>query len=314
MADAIGIRPFLHGDLAEVLDLLRLSLGEPLGLARTEKLFRWKHIDNPFGPSLMLVASEHGRLAGFRAFMRWDLIGPSRHRLRCVRAVDTATHPDFQRRGIFRSLTLSGIELAQSEGMDLIFNTPNAKSGPGYLTMGWRSLGRVGVMLRPGAGIVRRRIGETPWEPGGFQPTPSALTEAAFALARVPAGWRTPRTAEYLRWRFGAHPTARYLLSQTTDGLAIGRAHRRNGRRELVISELGGSHRAAAAIRRGSRPDYTVSWFSARSPERALAARAGMLPLPWVSALTVMVRPLTDLAVDLSWPTWDVSLGDFELL
>ena len=57
---------------------------------------------------------------------------------RCVRAVDTATHPDFQRRGIFRLLTRPGSKWRAEQGLDLIFNSPNEKSGAGYLTMGWQ--------------------------------------------------------------------------------------------------------------------------------------------------------------------------------
>ena len=145
MAEQIEVRPFEDGDLEQVLEVLRLSLGEPAGLRRTNELFAWKHFENPFGRSLLLVAAADGRIAGFRAFMRWRLQGPAGDTLNCVRAVDTATHPAFQRRGVFRLLTLAGIDEATAEGVDLIFNTPNEKSGAGYLTMGWKEIGQVGL-------------------------------------------------------------------------------------------------------------------------------------------------------------------------
>lgn len=312
MAEEISVRSFEDSDLQNVLEVLRLSLGEPPGLSRTRQLFSWKHFDNPFGRSLMLVAEEGGRVAGFRAFMRWDLAGPDGRVLRCVRAVDTATHPDFQRRGVFRQLTLAGIDHAAAGGIDLIFNTPNQKSGPGYLTMGWREIGEVGVMVRPTAGLLTPTRGT--WEPNALTFTNTSLDNAADLLGRVPLGWRTPRTPEYLRWRFGSHPTARYLLGSTEDGLAIGRANMRNGRRELVISELGGSGRALRPLMRAADPDYAVGWFSSRSPERKTALRHALVPVPKVHALTVMARPLRDLDLDLSWHNWDLSLGDLELL
>jgi hypothetical protein len=265
----------------------------------------------------MLVAEERGRIAGFRAFMRWELVAPDGVSLRCVRAVDTATHPDFQRRGVFRMLTLAGIELATSDGVDLIFNTPNQKSGAGYLTMGWTRIGSVGVMARPGIGLLRRRTrGE--WNlPVGNDPIEALGRPAVEAFQRrTPLGLRTPRTLEYLQWRFGSHPTGHYLFSSSgTDG-AIGRAHLRNRRRELVVSELVGDRAGAivTALRADCRPDYTVAWFSPRSQERRLALRAGLMPVPGMSALTVMARPLRDLPVDLDWGNWDLSLGDLELL
>ena len=119
MADPPAVRPYRDDDLPDVLDVLRAALGEPPGLRRTPQLFRWKHIDNPFGRSIMLVAELDGRIAGFRAFMRWRLMTPDGSVLECGRAVDTSTHPDFQRRGVFRALTEVGIERAAEEGIDL---------------------------------------------------------------------------------------------------------------------------------------------------------------------------------------------------
>ena len=139
-----------------MLALLRSSLGETSLLQRTPDLFAWKHLDNPFGRSIILVADAGGTIAGLRAFMRWELTTPDGATLRCVRAVDTATHPDFQRRGIFSRLTEAAVEAAREDGVDLIFNTPNEKSGAGYLKMGWQEVGPIGVMVRPGLGLLRR--------------------------------------------------------------------------------------------------------------------------------------------------------------
>ena len=161
MADPVVVRPFEDADLAGVLDLLRSSLGESAVLERTPELFAWKHLDNPFGRSLLLVAEDEARpdrpIVGLRAFMRWELVTPGGDRVRCVRAVDTATHPEYQRRGIFRRLTLSAVEQAEADGVDMVFNTPNPKSGAGYLSMGWQEVGPIGVLAMPGRGLLRRR-------------------------------------------------------------------------------------------------------------------------------------------------------------
>ncbi len=148
----ITVRPYIDDDLAAVLDLLRAALGETPLLRRTPELFTWKHIANPFGRSIMLLAEVDGRVAGLRAFMRWDLVTPEGETLRCVRAVDTATHPDFQRLGIFRRLTLAALEQAAADGIDMVFNTPNPKSGAGYLSMGWTEVGSIGVLAAPSRG------------------------------------------------------------------------------------------------------------------------------------------------------------------
>lgn len=320
MSEPIEIRAYEDADLPDVLELLRASLGEPAGLARTPDLFAWKHIDNPFGRSVMLVATAGGRLAGFRAFMRWELETDGGRSLRCVRPVDTATHPDFQRRGIFRNLTMSALEVARADGVDMVFNTPNEASRPGYLTMGWVEVGPIGVMARPRPGLLFRRGDPEPWqEAPGLKEAPETKLDQASAVLQVPAGTglRTQKTREYLRWRYSGHPTARYVVSAVDTAAAVARLNIRKGRRELVVSELGGDHplRALRPLLRSSRPDYAVAWFSPSHVGRVLAIRSGIVPVPGVTALTLVVNPLRDLPVDVaSLDTWCFGLGDLELL
>ena len=160
MTSPVSIRPYEPTDLDEVLGLLRVSLGESEVNRRSPELFAWKHVNNPFGPSIMLVAEDATGIVGFRAFMRWELSTVDGQRIRCVRPVDTATHPRAQRQGIFRNLTLAAVEAARLDKVDLIFNTPNPRSKAGYLTMGWVEVGRIGVLLRPRlAALAGRRTG-----------------------------------------------------------------------------------------------------------------------------------------------------------
>src|SRR5699024_2674537 len=116
---------------------------------RHRQLFRWKHDENEFGPSPRWVAVAGDRVVGFRTMMRWRFRHPSHRPLTAVRAVDTATAPDFQGRGIFRSLTMTAIEQLQEQHVDFVFNTPNDQSLPGYLKMGWTELGRPPVAVAP---------------------------------------------------------------------------------------------------------------------------------------------------------------------
>ena len=108
MPDTVTVRPYADHDLGGVLELLRAALGETPVLKRTPELFAWKHFNNPFGRSILLVAEAEGTIAGLRAFMRWELMTADGTTLRCVRAVDTATHPEFQRRGLAKALLLKG--------------------------------------------------------------------------------------------------------------------------------------------------------------------------------------------------------------
>ena len=95
---------------------------------------------------MMLIAESDGRIVGLRAFMRWRFLSESRV-LRAVRAVDTATHPDHQGHGIFSKLTREALEVLRAD-TDLVFNTPNDKSLPGYLKLGWVEVGTIPISIR----------------------------------------------------------------------------------------------------------------------------------------------------------------------
>ncbi|MDH3499065.1 MAG: GNAT family N-acetyltransferase [Acidimicrobiia bacterium] len=317
MTDTLNIREFADNDLDEVLEVFRAALGENPLLRRTPELFAWKHLTNPFGRSIILVAEEAGRIAGVRAFMRWELDTRDGIRLRCVRAVDTATHPGFLRRGIFKRLTMEALDVAAGDGVDLVFNTPNPKSGAGYMKMGWSEVGPIGIMVRPRPGIL--------WGSGDADalPDPDDFVRRNMPAAPVqipdrhPIGLRTPRTPEYLAWRFVNHPTARYSMVESGGTVAYLRPNHRGPRRELVVSDvLGPAPRAAIrASAAACKADYLAAWFSSGSPERSAATRARIIPVPKVSALTLVCRPLRELPVDpAELPSWDFALGDLELL
>lgn len=313
----ITLRRFEDADIEEVLEVMRLALGESAVLERTPELFAWKHIGNPFGRSIVLVAEADGRIAGLRAFMRWELDTRNGDRLRCVRAVDTATHPDYQRRGIFKALTLAAVEEAAGDDVDLIFNTPNPKSGAGYLKMGWTEVGTVGVLAMPGRGVFGGKVPDDTLPAIGDYLEDARPANDLTIVDRGARGLRTPRTNAYLAWRFGSHPTARYYRVDVTGGTAIIRPNVRTGRRELVLSDVFGSRPASAigAVARRNRAAYLAGWFSAGSPERSAAARRGMLAIPKVTTLTLVARPLRELPVDVSsLEAWDIASSDLELL
>ncbi len=134
-------------DEVQVLALIELALGRRPD-PRNAAFFAWKHRENAFGPSPAWVAVDGNRIVGLRTLMRWEFETRDRP-VRAVRAVDTATHPDHQGRGIFSALTRRAVDELRAEGVDFVFNTPNDKSRPGYLKMGWQPVGRLPTGLRP---------------------------------------------------------------------------------------------------------------------------------------------------------------------
>ncbi|SHF91350.1 Acetyltransferase (GNAT) domain-containing protein [Salegentibacter echinorum] len=118
-------------DISEINELFSIGLGSH----HNKKTFVWKHIENPFGRSFGLLACDADKIVGVRMFMKWELTGEGKT-IKAIRPVDTLTHPEYRGRGIFKELTLCGLEKYKTH-YDLVFNTPNANSLPGNLKMGW---------------------------------------------------------------------------------------------------------------------------------------------------------------------------------
>jgi GNAT superfamily N-acetyltransferase len=327
------VRPFVDEDLPRVLGLLGVSLGGgPVG-RRSPELFTWKHLDNPFGRSLLLVAEHQDRLIGLRAFMRWRFRAGQRT-LAAVRAVDTATHPDFQGMGVFSRLTRTALQALDGQ-VDLVFNTPNGKSGPGYLKLGWQEVGKVPVAVRVRRPLRLLLSGRA--RPGGAGPAPPVTAapaaealadEAAVAvlLAREPGpgGLATPRTPEYLRWRYGAAPLLGYRAvieerGGELAGMALFRIRPRGRLWESTVTEVlaGGdpvtARRLLHRVARSAAVDHLTLHAPAGTPPARAARRAGFLPSP--AGILLVANPRTaGLSPD---PTrldaWALSLGDLEV-
>jgi GNAT superfamily N-acetyltransferase len=334
----LAIRPYQDRDEAAVLELLRAALGEGPTGRRSAEFFRWKHFANPFGSSVMLVAEADGRIVGLRAFMRWRFVTSERE-LAAVRAVDTATHPGYQRMGIFSRLTRAALEVLRDEA-DLVFNTPNDKSLPGYLKLGWRLVGKVPISVR-----VRRPL-HFAWrlrhlkEDGVVAPSPShgvgesvldvlddeeQVTRLISELDAPIDRLVTPRDLHYLRWRYGAAPQLGYRAVSVhsggrLDGLAIFRLRPRGGLQEATVSEVlvpggdaGTARRLLRLIARTVSVDHITAHFTPGSSAAQAAILAGFVRSPVGMAFVTNVLK-TGLHPD---PTqlgsWSLSLGDLEV-
>lgn len=327
----LAVRQYREEDEASVLDLLRASLGEGPAGARVPDFFRWKHLANPFGRSLMLLGEADGRIVGLRAFLRWRFVAGNRT-VEAVRAVDTATHPSFQGRGVFSRLTRDAIEVLREEA-DLVFNTPNEKSLPGYLKLGWSVVGRVPVSFRvrrPGTFLwnLRDSAPHRPRPTVDASPVAEALADddgVAELLQRIERPddrLSTPRTIEYLRWRYGSAPLLDYraVRLDVGEGLAIFRVRPRRGLWEATVTELlvsagdvSAGRRLLRRVARAVAVDHLTCSFPRGSGASGAVRRAGYVRAP--GGMTLVTNPLRGKATpdptDLR--SWALSLGDLEV-
>jgi GNAT superfamily N-acetyltransferase len=342
---ALEIRAWDAREPGAALALARGVLGSTPATPMTEAFWQWKHAANPFGPSYGLTAwdSAGQTPVALRILLRWRFAAQDGAAVAAMRAVDTATHPDYRRQGLFARLTQQAVDELRAAGTDLIFNTPNSSSLPGYLKLGWEVVARWPLYVcarRPLRMALRRltalRVPSPDARTAYFGP--SALTWAEFdhvyagQWQAVVEGWermrpgkglRTLRHEGYWRWRYGAHPHVAYaVLPLVQDdrllGFAVLRPNVRRGWQEAVVAEAVAAAPALgpsllAYVRRQTRADYLIAHFAAGTDEHGWLRRAGFWRVPR-QGITFTVRPLQPRAA--AWTVaeaWDLTLGDLEI-
>ncbi|OQP67517.1 hypothetical protein A4R26_12595 [Niastella populi] len=318
-----------------MIELLKKSLGEGL-IPKSASLWNWKHEQNPFGASFVLLAEENGTIIGLRAFMQWkwkwnDTI------YKAIRAVDTATHPDHQGKGIFKKLTLQQLELCKQQGVHFVFNTPNDQSRPGYLKMGWVQQGKMPLKLKVLNPIglayaIAFKKGKA--AAGTEDPTPSQTWDPrVFDLTDKhedkTGHLNTVLSSSYIRWRYADNPLFRYnYFTDYENFLLIGRIKSHSFTRELrlvdcmLFNNASNNRRINSLISKAVLPyckknKIQVISFSGQQYQTYQSA------LKWMGIIPVQNRgpivTLRDLNMNEKFPelleikNWGYSLGDMEL-
>ena len=347
MPDEVEIRDYIPEDESPVLALIQRGMGGGPTGTRDKGFWHWKHFQNPFGPSIALVAvHKDGKIIGLRTLMQWRFQAGNRP-VSAVRAVDTVTHPDYRRYGVFSALTRKAVEKVRERGIDLIFNTPNATVLPGYLKLGWQLVSRIRPQIkilnypRFILAITRNRVRCTPStlvpSSGFFRQEPLSIEEflgrekAVEQLLQAREQRRGNRlhthpTLEYLRWRYSKYPFTKYRVIswQNRDefsGCAIYRPNGRLGMKEIVLSELiiseHDSNIASGLIKqmvKSLNADYIVAYYPERSFEREVLRNNGFRDLPF-QGINFAVNSLVNIPglEPGQLDSWELSLGDLEI-
>ena len=320
-----------------LLELARLALGETRERRKTPELWSWKHGRNPFGRSQGLYAwdTEAARAIGLRMLMRWSFRRADASIVRALRAVDTATHPDWRRRGIFSTLTRRALEDARKEAC-FIFNTPNAASFAGYEKLGWKNVARFSIFRRTLVAPRSAASGE-PWDvcfSRGVLPFSEFLERHARQARTIVRDWeemrgcsglRTPRSLAYLRWRYAGHPQIRYgVQALVVRGALLGwlvlRPRIESQKRKVMITEmflkekdLGLGRELVESAMVNLRAEHVLSHFASRSFEQRVLRTSSFARVPDRSTFFAVKKLRTTKPDPLLAKSWDLSLGDLEV-
>lgn len=302
-------------DLDEIIDVLKASLGE-VSSKKNFEVWNFKHHNNPFGKSLVLVALEDQKIIGVRAFMKWRW-QMSNEKFDVYRAVDTATHPDFRGRGIFKKLTLEAVSEGVKKRSDFIFNTPNDQSRPGYLKMGWEKVDKVAVELAPTLSLIftkKNRVNKSNTESIDLVSNLLAL----YNKYMIEKGKLfTPKSVKFLKWRYLENPLQEYLVSYDEDFFCAVYIKTHRYFKELRISEAifiskEGSKKLKKFINivAANNSTYIISTAKGENNLFTFSYKGNLGPMLTIRKLNCKNKVLDNFKV---LSNWNYSLGDLEL-
>lgn len=308
----MNFRKAQESDIPKIVELLKLSLGEGL-MPKSEKFWRWKHLENPFGASPVLLCEENDQLIGLRAFLNWQWQHNGQI-LKAVRAVDTATHPDFQGKGIFSKLTKALLEECLETKIDFVFNTPNDKSKPGYLKMGWKEFGRIPLAIYPG-NPLSKYLGKTEALDCNWAEL-MMKNDFWISIPSVNAENKchTPLTKNYINWRYAHNPQFKYgFISNFVDFILIYRVKKHAFGNELRVTDFFGNqnskefNKMISNLKNNIKPIFVSCSGQSNLSISKLGAKIDKGPIMTLKTVNMDIEPM------LQKNFWAFSLGDLEL-
>jgi hypothetical protein len=237
--------------IPEFLNVLDVAHQHPL--TSHMDTFLWKHRDNPSGPSIITYAVDvdNGKVIAMEALSPRKLLFQGQVYMG-YESNDTATHPDYWRRGLFTSLLKLGTDIAIQRNASFLYGFPNLNSKQGFLKHNWRDTGAITVLVRPvhlvkvgfaflkGRKAIRDFISDM--KKGAItdiddQLLPKDLEEYFKIRESWINLWTGYRDKPILKWRFLEHPVHCYRIISVEKGFAFVNLGNRGILRECKIVE-----------------------------------------------------------------------------
>ena len=270
---------------------------------------KWKYFSSPFGDCIVVMAySEKGELAGEISFGKYEFKDEEKL-VKAIYSYQTMVHPNFQRKGLFSSLTKKVIEIAKEENIDIIFNFPNANSYQPFLKLGfkplnglkyWIAKGHFGTFLKQFNPMALKK----PFLVNKIKNYDSNTLEQFEKLANDVKAYSVKNTLypnrnyDFLKWRYFSHAMHHYEIVECDLGWAITRVGKRGSFTEAQIMDVFPKNEfnktflraIKRAIKRKLKVGLIIFNMSEAHPLNSLMSSCGFFSMP--NKLKFCVYPL----------------------
>lgn len=210
---------------------------------------KWKYFGSPFGDCIVVMAySKKGELAGEISFGKYEFVDGDKT-IRAIYSYQTMVHPNFQRKGLFSSLTNKVIEIAKEQQVDVVFNFPNYNSYQPFLKLNFKPINGLKYWITRGSMLsfikqFRPLSLKKPFLVTKINSFNSNTLELFNNLAKDVHPYifskvlYPNRTFDFLKWRYFTHPMHLYEIIETKLGWAIVRLGKRGSFTEAQIMDV----------------------------------------------------------------------------
>lgn len=290
-----------------------LSVVFPQNPRSDAKVLDWQYWQNPIMPPFSWVFEDRDKIVcHYAAIPVWMLVAGKR--TIGVIAIDAATHPEYQGRGLFSRLTLEALEAASARKtlVTLGFQHPSV-TVPSPVSMSRNALD---LYLRLAVPKRRKRSCAHQRSPEGLDQLWGRVSHSyPYGIVRDETWWA---------WRYGSHPRAPYsFFSCIRDGVLAGCAVAKQHPRRRIVQLLDLLAVDASAARQLLRsieesfPECRAIAFRASSANHAtnLLRAAGFRRVPSMfdrHSPRFVVVPHNDELRALEQAPWVLSWGDMD--
>jgi hypothetical protein len=177
------------------------------------RYFRWKYKENPAGKMIGFIAISNGTLAGFYGVIPEQyFIGGRLYTI--YQSMDTMTHPDFQKKGLFTTLAeMTYAEVLRKDPNTLIIGIPGSNSYHGFVNkLQWKALHHFSFGFLPRTLFKLKQS----FSAKSLYRTEKISDFATFAVAafldkqKPDSRIQQQTSPEFLNWRISQHPVMKY--------------------------------------------------------------------------------------------------------